>query len=86
MTLVPFPQHNKKQELNKRVPKLLKEFKKLPINILLVKSLDQRLSYMTFWKDIPSKKELGIFEMGALVKVKPSNVTLLLADEGSITF
>ena len=53
---IPYPQHLKKNKLDKQFTKFMEVFKKLPINIPFVEALEQMPSYVKFRKDILSKK------------------------------
>ena len=51
-----YPQYLKKNKLDKQFTKFMEVFKKLHINIPFVDALEHMPSYVTFRKDIPSKK------------------------------
>ena len=52
ITLVLYPQHLKKNKLDKQFTKFMEVFKKLHINIPFTDSLEQMPSYVKFMKDI----------------------------------
>ena len=53
---IPYPQHLKKNKLDKQFTKFMEVFKKLHINIPFADALEQMPSYVKFMKDILSKK------------------------------
>ena len=53
---IPYPQCLKKNKLDKQFTKFMEVFKKLHINIPFVDALEHMPSYVTFRKDILSKK------------------------------
>ena len=60
---IPYPQHLKKNKLDKQFIKFMEVFKKLYINIPFVDALERMPSYVKFMKDILSKKRrLSDFE------------------------
>ena len=53
---IPYPQHLKKNKLDKQFTKFMEVFKKLHINIPFADALEQMPSYVKFMKYILSKK------------------------------
>ena len=67
--LVPYPQHLRKNKLDKQFTKFMEVFKKLHINIPFAYALEHMPSYVKFMKDILSKKKrLSEFETMNLTK------------------
>ena len=64
---IPYPEHLKKNKLNKQFTKFMDVFKKLHIKIPFADALEQMPSYVKFMKDILSKKrrlsEFGIVNL-----------------------
>ena len=61
--LIPYPQHLKKNKLDKKFTKFMEVFKKLHINIPFADALEQMPSYVKFMKNIMSnKRRLSDFE------------------------
>ena len=54
IALISYPQHLKKNKLDKQFTKFMEVFKKLHINIPFVDALEQIPSYVKFMKDILS--------------------------------
>ena len=66
---IPYPQHLKKNNLDKQFAKFMEVFKKLQINIPFADALEQMPSYVKFMKDILSKKRrLSDFETVNLIE------------------
>ena len=55
-TPIPYPQHLRKNKLDKQFTKFMEVFKKLHINIPFAEALEHMLSYVKFMKDILSRK------------------------------
>ena len=53
---IPYPQHLKKNKLDKQFTKFMEVFKKLHINISFTDALEQMPNYVKFMKDVLSKK------------------------------
>ncbi|XP_075475622.1 uncharacterized protein LOC142507641 [Primulina tabacum] len=85
---LPYQQRFKKKGLDDQFAKFLEIFKKIHINILFDDAIEQMPNYAKFIKDVMSKKrKLQEFETVKLTeetlelgKVKPSTITLQLAD------
>ena len=60
--LVPYPQHLRKNKLDKKFTKFKEVFKKLHINILFADALEQMTNYVKFMKDIPSIEIVNLIE------------------------
>ena len=66
---IPYPQHLKKNKLDKQFTKFMEVFKKLHINIPFANALEQMPNYVKFMKDILSKKiKLSYFEIVNLIE------------------
>ena len=68
-TPIPYPQHLRKNKLDKQFVKFMEVFKKPHINIPFADAFVQMPSYVKFMKDILSKKRrLSYFETVNLIK------------------
>ena len=66
---IPYPQHPKKNKLDKQFTKFMEVFKKMHINIPFTDALEQMPSYVKFMKDILSKKRrLSDFKIVNLIE------------------
>ena len=66
---IPYPQHLKKNKLDKKFTKFMEVFKKLHINIPFADALEQMPSYVKFMKDIlPKKRRLSDFKTVNLIE------------------
>ena len=87
---IPYPQHLKKNKLDKQFTKFMEVFKKLHINIPFADALEQMPSYVKFMKDILSKKRrLSDFETVNLTEecsaILKRKLPQKLKDPGSFT-
>ncbi|XP_073137013.1 uncharacterized protein [Henckelia pumila] len=81
-------QRFKKKTLDEQLDKFLEIFKKIHINIPFADVLEQITNYSKFLKEVMSKKRkleinlmsLSVFKILELGKVKPTTITLQLAD------
>ena len=85
-----YPQHLKKNKLDKQFIKFMEVFKKLHINIPFADALEQMPSYVKFMKDILSKKRrVSDFEIVNLIKecnaILKRKLPQKLKDPGSFT-
>ena len=87
---IPYPQHLKKNKLEKQFAKFIQVFKKLHINIPFADALEHMPSYVKFMKDILSKKRiLSDFEIVNLTEecndILQRKLPQKLKDPGSFT-